>query len=395
MTDRVLAKKIARVGTSTDAKLIGRRPTASRSGARSLTTDSSSRRPTPFLHPSTEIGSQLLQGAWFSTWNLHAANARNGSRLGAWPTCTRACPYAERRGYVVTTGSLACKRVGQPRAGASCPSPWSWRLIVARGRVNVLMYHDVIENVDRADESGFPGRLAATYKVCAPRFEQHLDAIAARTRGRAPTILMGLDASAEGWCLTFDDGGLSAVTHISEVLERRGWRGYFFVTTGRLNTPGFLTSDEVREIAKRGHVIGSHTESHPKRLSTCARQTIRDEWRGSVGSLSEIVGTRIVHASVPNGAYSHIVAEEAAEAGIRVLFTSEPSRNVAIVGTCLVVGRYSVRATTSAKWVAAVAAGVRSPRYRQWLEWRMKELAKQLSNEQYDRIRRKWRSNET
>ena len=67
------------------------------------------------------------------------------------------------------------------------------------------------------------------------------------------------DASPDAWLLTFDDGGASAITHTAPALEARNWRGHFFMTVGQLGTPEFLGPAALRDLHRRGHVIGSHT----------------------------------------------------------------------------------------------------------------------------------------
>jgi peptidoglycan/xylan/chitin deacetylase (PgdA/CDA1 family) len=118
-----------------------------------------------------------------------------------------------------------------------------------------LIYHD-IASAQELDVHGFPGPLAARYKLSPEQFEAHLDAIAATGVTVAPFTAGGQAA------ITFDDGGSSAL-HAAAALEARGWRGSFFITTGRIDTPGFLSTDQVRELAQRGHEVGSHSRTHP------------------------------------------------------------------------------------------------------------------------------------
>src|SRR5213593_3076621 len=111
------------------------------------------------------------------------------------------------------------------------------------------MYHDVVP-AGAESSSGFPGRDAALYKVTPDTFEAHLAAITDRTQRRGALTL------------TFDDGGVSAMT-TAEMLERYRLIGHFFVTVNYLGTPGFLTHGQLRTLRKRGHEIGSHSCSHP------------------------------------------------------------------------------------------------------------------------------------
>ena len=254
----------------------------------------------------------------------------------------------------------------------------------------VLMYHDVVLGSD-ADASGYSGAGPASFKVDAALFEQHLDAIDARLPSRDVRVdCHRSSGSSNGCCLTFDDGGVSAISYVASSLERRGWRGLFFVTTDRIGELGFLSEAQILELRVRGHSVGSHSRSHPNRLAELPRESVRAEWRESIEVLSDILGERVDLASVPNGSYNRTVGEEADSAGIRALFTSEPTRRSAQVGRCAVIGRYNVRANTQAAWVAAVAAGARVPRHTQWLEWNLKRVVRLVAGERFTQVRQRW-----
>ena len=92
------------------------------------------------------------------------------------------------------------------------------------------------------------------------------------------------------WMITFDDGGASALL-AGEELARRSWRGHFFIATDLIGRPGYLDWDGVRAVAEMGHVIGSHSCSHPDRMAACTWDQLMDEWSGSAAILAEELGT--------------------------------------------------------------------------------------------------------
>jgi peptidoglycan/xylan/chitin deacetylase (PgdA/CDA1 family) len=189
--------------------------------------------------------------------------------------------------------------------------------------------------------------------------------------------------------ITFDDGGRSAYTHIADALEERNWRGHFFVATDFIDTPAFLTGAQIRELHARGHVIGSHSASHPLRMAACTPARISEEWRASTEKLEDILGEKVSVASVPGGHFSKQVARAAAQTGIETLFNSEPvSRTYSIEG-CRIIGRFSIQRNTSAQEAAALASGAASPRLRQFFWWNSKKLAKRLGGEFYLEARKK------
>lgn len=252
-----------------------------------------------------------------------------------------------------------------------------------------IMYHDVVER-SLADASGFPGADAALYKIEPEKFREQLAAIASAQPCQPASIYDVLSKPLEGmpFFLTFDDGGASAATHIADALEHYGWRGHFFVATGYIGTQTFMSREQILDLHRRGHIIGSHSSSHPLRMSHCSREEILREWKESASLLSDILGERVSVASVPGGAYSRRVAEAAAAAGIAALFTSEPMVRCRTVDDCLVIGRYMIQSWMSAQTVASLSAGRITPRLMQSLLWKAKKVTKRIGGEHYLRIRK-------
>jgi peptidoglycan/xylan/chitin deacetylase (PgdA/CDA1 family) len=281
----------------------------------------------------------------------------------------------------VADAVLALETKGEERKRNGC--------IVMSMRAISIMYHDVVD-ADAYDTSGFPGADAALYKLERDQFEQHLKAIAGAVAGK-PAMVSELSRGTGNVMpvlLTFDDGGESAYTHIAGALERADWRGHFFITAGYVDTPSFVTRAQIHELHQRGHVIGTHSLSHPMRMSHCSWDEMLREWHSSVEVLSEIIGERVRVASVPGGHFSRRVAESASEAGIETLFTSEPTTRSFRVGNCLVVGRYTIQRWMPPRVVANLAAGKRAPRARQMALWNAKKVTKALGGDYYLKVRK-------
>jgi peptidoglycan/xylan/chitin deacetylase (PgdA/CDA1 family) len=236
--------------------------------------------------------------------------------------------------------------------------------------MTALMYHDVVA-AGAEDTSGFPGRDAALYKVTPDLFAQHLDAIV----GSAVPVI------------TFDDGGVSAVA-AADILEQRGLRGQFFVTANYIGTRGFVSDGDIRDLARRGHVVGSHSCSHPLRMGHCPWPQLLDEWTRSCAILGDILGVPVQTASVPGGDFSPQVAEAAVEAGITQLFTSEPTGESRHAFGIQVTGRYAIQRWTTADTAAALAAGDWLPCARQAVLWNAKKVSKRLGGERYLQLRK-------
>lgn len=248
-----------------------------------------------------------------------------------------------------------------------------------------LGYHDVVSPDDHQ-----PNVFSSTrrhYALSLADFRNHLDAIGRRV-SRVEKVEGHRAWESTPVFLTFDDGAECALTLVADELEGRHWRGHFFVTTDWIGRPGFLTRAQIRELHARGHHIGSHSKSHPARMARLADEELAREWGESCSVLSEILGQQVRLASIPDGYYSARVAKMAAQAGIQVLFTSEPSMATAVIDGCLIVGRYFIQRHSPPDLSGEIAAGYRRPRWRQSVGWQAKKAIKVLTGELYLKVRR-------
>jgi len=255
--------------------------------------------------------------------------------------------------------------------------------------MTTLMYHDVVA-AGAEDSSGFPGRDAALYKVTPQQFAAHLDAIRA-VIPRAPDAPDLRDPPGtrdlRDPVFTFDDGGASAMA-AADLLEARGFSGHFFVTANFIGARGFVGRSDIRELARRGHLIGSHSCSHPLRMGRCAWPQLVDEWTRSRAALEEVLGAEVRVASVPGGDFAPPVAEAAAHAGFTTLFTSEPTRASRSAFGLALHGRFTIQTWTSVAAVAGLAAGAWLPSARQALLWNAKKMSKRLGGDRYLQLRK-------
>jgi peptidoglycan/xylan/chitin deacetylase (PgdA/CDA1 family) len=242
-----------------------------------------------------------------------------------------------------------------------------------------LLYHDVVAGNDW-ESSGFSGPGTARYKLNRAEFDQHLSAIAS-ARPTAPKLATEIyhePGTAFPFLLTFDDGGESAYTCIADVLGRHGWKAHFFITASYIGTKGFVNAEQIRGLRKSGHLIGSHSFSHPKRMANCSTEKLNEEWIRSVEILSAILGEPVNAASVPGGYFSKRVAETAAAAGIRTLFNSEPTTSIHVVNGCNVIGRFNILRGMPPAVSADLVSTRSSFRSRQWAYWNLKKMMKLL-----------------
>jgi len=122
--------------------------------------------------------------------------------------------------------------------------------------------------------------------------------------------------------LTFDDGNASDVEIALPALMRRGLKAAFFVCSGRLDQPTFLTRAQVRELQSHGMRIGSHGAAHVS-WRHLPPSLLREELAGSRQVLEGVCGVPVDSAACPFGAYDFRVLRALRLAGYRVVYTSD------------------------------------------------------------------------
>lgn len=233
-----------------------------------------------------------------------------------------------------------------------------------------LMYHDIYRYAD--SESGFSD--AYSYKMDVLNFKKQIRLIAHYNTSKKDLNLK----------LTFDDGGVCFYSIIAPILEEYHLQGHFMITTDYIGSPGFLSSDQIRELAARGHIIGSHSHSHPDDMTKITECEMKKEWQQSIQILSDILNTRVTEASVPNGRFSSKMLDTLVECGITDIYTSIPSCHSSVYSTANLNGRYVV----NMKNAESLESIFNNSFTRMWLLWRyyILKLAKLLLGRNYHKI---------
>ncbi len=252
-------------------------------------------------------------------------------------------------------------------------------------KVIALLYHDVLKNTEAISESGFVGTGPDKYKMREPLFQSHLiETSNDLNKDSSFNFLQAQNSSdIKSKLITFDDGGKSAYFNIVPLLEEYNLKGIFFIATKYIDNPNFLSSNQIIELHKRGHLIGSHSHSHPSSISTLSYPDILFEWNKSCELLGNLLGKKINVASVPAGYYSSKVAKAAKEAGIDHLFTSEPTSKVHKVAGISVYGRFNLFGNASSKTAHNYIKGNPKLIFKEQFLWESKKLLKKSLGDKY------------
>jgi peptidoglycan/xylan/chitin deacetylase (PgdA/CDA1 family) len=108
-----------------------------------------------------------------------------------------------------------------------------------------------------------------------------------------------------GVTFRFDDGWQSQYDVALPILQSAGFRGTFYIVTRQLldnGFSGFMSSDEVKQLAASGQEVGDHTQSHPH-LPTLSLNQQQAEIVGAKQDL-EGMGISAQSFSYPYGEYT-------------------------------------------------------------------------------------------
>jgi peptidoglycan/xylan/chitin deacetylase (PgdA/CDA1 family) len=122
--------------------------------------------------------------------------------------------------------------------------------------------------------------------------------------------------------ITFDDSNSSDFLIALPALVRRQMRASFFVVSERMGLPGFLSPEQVRELAGAGMTIGSHGTQH-RLWPRLGAGELDQELKASRRSLEEVAGRTVDQAACPYGGYNRRVLRAARAAGYGKIHTSD------------------------------------------------------------------------
>lgn len=247
----------------------------------------------------------------------------------------------------------------------------------------VLMYHGIHAHAhDR-------GRFDEVYSVHPQCFARQLDWLVEQGY---TCVLPGETERLHGTrderrlLITFDDGDVSNVEVALPLLQARGMRAVFFVTSGFIDQPGMLASRDVRALAEAGMRIGSHGATHLF-LEDLSDELLAAELRDSRQRLHEASGLEIDAIALPGGRGGVREAAVAQAAGYRHLYGSVPGPNRHVADGCWQQRIAITRGTDMKQFEAMV----------RWRGWQARKIRgryealrlckRMLGNERYQRLR--------
>lgn len=156
------------------------------------------------------------------------------------------------------------------------------------------MYHGV-HNSPQCE-----GNYDVVYSVSCTTFCQHLDWLQ-QNNYQAVTFEQALTKTIENpVIITFDDGDVSNYLVAFPELVKRGMLAEFYITTDWIDTQGYMSEQQLKEMHNAGMSIQSHSKSHPY-LSDINSAELHDELMMSKNRLNEIINSKVHTIALPGG----------------------------------------------------------------------------------------------
>lgn len=223
-------------------------------------------------------------------------------------------------------------------------------------RVVALTFHDVVP-----DGGGASAQREPLYRISTSELERVLSQL--RRLGYQTVSSRAFRSWQHGdgtlperaVVLTFDDGYASHFALVAPLLVRYRFTGTFFVTTGSIGRPGYMTWGELRKLVFLGMEIGSHGATH-RAFTTLSQDELEGELRQSKQILEDRLGIGVCSIAAPGGFWNRAVADAVQRVGYQAAWVS-------LIGTNgrethpLALRRVVVRQPFSAERIVSMVEG--------------------------------------
>jgi peptidoglycan/xylan/chitin deacetylase (PgdA/CDA1 family) len=252
---------------------------------------------------------------------------------------------------------------------------------MAGPRIVFLMYHE-LEMPGRSLCQSEPGYVR--YILAQSTFQSQLDWL--RQNGwRGLSVGEALNYPAgKSVAITFDDGSETDLITAAPLLRARGFNATFYVTTGFLGKPGYLSPAQLRELSAHGFEIGCHSMTHAY-LDDLDQPALRREIADAGEKLENLIGKRVEHFSCPGGRYSEEAVALAKQASYQSVSNSSAHPNSPLTDR-FSLGRVAIMRDIDHSTFSQICSGNGLWKTRLGESTR-RAARKMLGNALYDRVR--------
>lgn len=217
---------------------------------------------------------------------------------------------------LLATSLLAVAAAGMMRAG---PEPDAEPRIA---RVPILMYHHVGDLPPTADRSTLRYTVSTSDFAAQMKWLRDHDYHALTTDQLADHLETGAALAERPVIITFDDGWHDQYVNAFPALKTNGLIATFYIYTNGIGAGGYISEEQLKEMAAAGMRIESHTIGHPS-LSRIKPEDARREIEYPKAEISRRMGAPVTSFAYPYGDFNEDIVAMVRRAGYRTAVSTE------------------------------------------------------------------------
>jgi peptidoglycan/xylan/chitin deacetylase (PgdA/CDA1 family) len=198
--------------------------------------------------------------------------------------------------------------------------------IIHRPEVPILCYHQI------RDFRPTDGKVGKDYIVPIANFKEQMKLLAdSGYHSILPDqlydyLVYGKALPSKPMMLTFDDTRLDQYAVALPEMNKYGFKGVFFIMTVSLGRPGYMSKEQVKQLADEGNIIGSHTWDHHN-----VKKYTGDDWVIQIEKpskqLEAITGKPVNYFAYPFGLWNKDAIVKLKEHGFKAVFQLSDPRD--------------------------------------------------------------------
>jgi peptidoglycan/xylan/chitin deacetylase (PgdA/CDA1 family) len=198
--------------------------------------------------------------------------------------------------------------------------------ILSRPEVPILCYHQI------RDYKPSDSKTAKDYIVPVAAFRDQMKLLAdsgyhAILPGQLHEyLIMGKALPNKPMLITFDDTRLDQFTAALPELNKYGFKAAFFIMTVALGKPGYMSKEQVKQLADEGHTIGSHTYDH-KNVKTYTVDDWVEQVQKPSKQLQTITGKPVEYFAYPFGLWNKEAIAKLKDHDFKAVFQLSANRD--------------------------------------------------------------------
>lgn len=170
----------------------------------------------------------------------------------------------------------------------------------------ILLYHYIRVNPVATDKVGWNLSVTPQHFAQQMAFLHYIGAHTLTLSDALTALRTGKPLPPRSVILTFDDGYFNFASQATPVMVRNGLVGTVFVVSGFLGRNGYMTPEQVQQVADEGMTIGCHTVSHLA-LASIPLSLAQQQIDVAHKALEALIGRKITDFAYPYGSYDAAV----------------------------------------------------------------------------------------